>query len=267
MPTLSLADAELHYEITGDGPPLVLIAGLASDAQSWGPIAPRLATRFTLIMPDNRGCGRTKTQAPAFSIETMADDVAALLDALSIDAAHVLGHSMGGAIAQSLAAQHPDRVRRLILAASAAAAPARTGSVIDTLLALRESGVDETVWHRLFFHWLFAPSFFENAAAVDAAIAMARAYPHAQSPADMRRQVEAIRSFNADNLPPLAAPTLSLAGEDDLLTPPSLMAAQKQAFPHSRSQTLSGAAHSLHWDQPEPFCRAVFDFFGEDGGS
>ena len=267
MPTLSLADAELHYEIIGDGPPLVLIAGLASDAQSWGPVAPTLAQRFTLIMPDNRGCGQTKTQAPAFSIETMADDVMALLDALSIDAANVLGHSMGGAVAQTFAARRPERVRRLVLAASAAAAPARTGSIIDSLLELRESGVNETVWYRLFFYWLFAPAFFENAGAVDAAIAMARAYPHAQSPADMRRQVEAIRSFNADTLPPLAAPTLLLAGEDDLLTPPGLMTTQQQAFSHSRSQTLSGAAHSLHWDQPEPFCRAVFDFFDEGGGS
>ncbi|MEO1135125.1 MAG: alpha/beta fold hydrolase [Pseudomonadota bacterium] len=261
MPVLSTEDVDLYYEVLGEGPPLLLIAGLSSDGASWGPVAPSLAKSFTLIMPDNRGAGRTRDKG-AISIDAMARDCAALLDHLSITQAHVLGHSMGGAIAMALASTAPDRVHRLALTATSAKTPARTISVIDSLLALREAGVKDEIWLRAFFHWLFAPAFFENGAAVDAAIALAIAYPHAQSTADMRRQVDAIRAFDASQSPArLKAPTLVLMGEDDLMLPPEVVTAGFHAAPNKQVETLAGAAHSLHWDQPTAFTAAVSAFF------
>lgn len=262
MPKLKTNGAELHYEIAGEGPPLLLIAGLASDGQSWAPVKPILEQKFTLIMLDNRACGQTKDGGASISIEVMAQDAAALIDHLSLECVHVLGHSMGAAIAMTLTAQRPECVDKLILAAGAIETPALAASVIDTLLELRESGIDENAWYRLFFHWLFAPGFFENKNAVDAAIAMSRAYPHAQNTADMRRQVEAVRNFDAKALPPVANETLLLAAERDILIRPEVVARGETHLPNAQLQTLSGAGHSLHWDAPEAFAEAVITYLG-----
>ena len=260
MPVLSLKDAEIHYETIGDGPPLLLVAGLSSDSASWGPVSPALSQHFTLIMPDNRGAGRTKTSAP-ISIETMAGDCAALLDHLKIDRAHVLGHSMGGIISMTLATKHPDRIDRLVLAASCATTPSRAVSVIDTILLLREAGAPHEHWLRSFFHWLFKPGFFDNKNAVDAAIALSMAYPYAQSVEDMRRQVDALREYDASSLPAaVKAETLLLAGEHDLMFSPEEINAAFTATPSARLEILKGAAHSLYWDNPAGFAAAVTAF-------
>ncbi len=260
MPTLTTNDADIHYEVTGDGPPLLLIAGLASDSASWGPVTPLLSKHFTLIMPDNRGAGRTSSSTP-LSIGAMAADYASLLDHLEIGKAHTLGHSMGGIIAMTLASRMPDRIDRLVLAASCARTPARAISVIDNLLMLREGGASQELWLRSFFHWLFKPKFFENRNAVDAAIALSMAYPYAQSVEDMRLQVDALRSYDASALPAaLKSETLLLAGEYDLMFSPEEIKAAFAAAPAARLEILPGAAHSLHWDNPAGFSSTVIAF-------
>jgi pimeloyl-ACP methyl ester carboxylesterase len=261
MPDLSANRISLHYELAGDGPPLVLIAGLASDGASWAPVTPFLAPHARLILPDNRGCGQTQVKDGAVTIEAMADDIIALLDHLEIEQTDMLGHSMGGVIAMSIAAQRPERLRRLILSATTPAVPPRARSIIETLVSLREAGAPEEDWYRAFFHWLFHPPFFESEAAVAAAISMARAYPHAQSPADMRRQVDALRAYDASALPAqMETETLILAGEGDLLFPPHLIAENFRSLKNCRVEILPDAAHSLQWDQPEGFAGAVVRF-------
>lgn len=261
MPDISVNGISLHYERAGAGPPLLLIAGLASDSASWAPVAPLLAARADLIMPDNRGSGRTNADGAAIGLDAIAADCAALLDHLEIGKIDVLGHSMGGVIAMILAAERPHRVGKLIVAATAPVAPARTVSIVDTLTALRESGLPEIHWYRSFFHWLFRPGFFDDKKAVDAAIAMARAYPYAQTEEDMRRQVEASRAFDGVGLPArIAAPTLVLAGAEDLMFPTAGVEAAFGDLQNRRIKVLPDAGHSLHWDQPRAFAEAVLDF-------
>lgn len=260
MPVLSTDDVDLHYELVGDGPPLMLIAGLASDSASWGPVSSALSKEFTLIMPDNRGAGRTKNKTK-ITIEAMAHDCAALLDHLSIPKAHILGHSMGGVIAMSLCASAPEKTGKLILAASSSQKSARTTSVINTLVALRESGVADEHWLRAFFHWLFEPAFFENKNAVDAAIALAIAYPYRQSVEHMRQQLDALQTFDASSLPArIKAPALILAGEQDLMFSPATIEKDLSGIAGKRFEILPGAAHSLHWDKPAAFAAAVTGF-------
>ncbi len=261
MPDLSVNGISLHYETAGDGPPLVLIAGLASDGASWAPVTPFLAPHARAILPDNRGCGQTQIKHSAVTVEAMADDNIALLDHLEIEQTDMLGHSMGGVIAMAIAARRPDRLRRLVLSATTPAVPPHARLVIETLVSLREAGAPEEDWHRAFFHWLFHPPFFESEAAVAAAIAMARAYPHAQSPADMRRQVDALRAYDASTLPAqIKTETLILAGEGDLLFPPQMIAENFRSLKNHRVEILPDAAHSLQWDQPEAFASAVVRF-------
>ena len=119
----------LYYELHGQGEPLLLIPGTGFSCDVWKPHQlPRLSQSLNLILHDPRGCGRSSRLQASCTVDQMACDVAALLDHLEIDSAHVLGHSMGGRIGLALALNFPRRVRSLILASSGSGPAARTGS-------------------------------------------------------------------------------------------------------------------------------------------
>src|SRR5262249_62173056 len=98
MSTIRANEIELYYEDHGSDEPLLLISGFACDHAIWGKVEPSLSKRYRVITFDNRGGGQSSAPDCAYSIKQMADDAAALLDAISVGQAHVVGHSMGGMI-------------------------------------------------------------------------------------------------------------------------------------------------------------------------
>ncbi|MBC8443896.1 MAG: alpha/beta fold hydrolase, partial [Deltaproteobacteria bacterium] len=115
MPTLTANNCQLYYDIHGDGDPLVLIMGLRRNVEWWYRQIPSLSEHFRVIVFDNRGAGRSDKPNMEYSIRLFAEDTAALMAVLDIPDASILGVSMGGYIAQELAINHPDRVRKMIL--------------------------------------------------------------------------------------------------------------------------------------------------------
>jgi len=115
MPTININDTQLYYETRGRGRPLLLIAGLGSDSSSWAGITEPLSEKFNILMFDNPGTGRSGKMEEPFTVEHMAQYAVGLLDHLEISRAHILGHSLGGYVAQEIAASHPHRVDKLIL--------------------------------------------------------------------------------------------------------------------------------------------------------
>ncbi len=148
MPTADL-HIRIHYEIDGEGPPLLLLAGMMSDSASWGPLVPLLTPHFTVIRPDNRTTGRTENAAPG--LDAWAQDAAALLDHLNLPKAHVAGHSLGGLIATHLAATAPARVDRLALLAAAPVWLPRNTALFRHLIALRDPAYPPDLWLRALF--------------------------------------------------------------------------------------------------------------------
>jgi pimeloyl-ACP methyl ester carboxylesterase len=116
MPTVDRGDCRLWWDAEGNGDPLLLIMGLGYPSAMWYRLLPTLTARWRTIRFDNRGTGETGVPPGPYTIESMADDAIAVLDAAGVTTAHVLGASMGGFIAQHLVIQHPDRVRSLVLA-------------------------------------------------------------------------------------------------------------------------------------------------------
>ena len=129
MPNVNLpTGVNLYYESHGTGEPLVLIPSTAFSAEVWKPYqVPQLSKSVNLIIHDPRGSGRSTASQQVYTLEQMANDVIALLDHLEIPSAHVLGHSMGGRIALTMALNFPGRVRSLIMAASGSGQAARPG--------------------------------------------------------------------------------------------------------------------------------------------
>ncbi len=250
MPWADLRGIRLHYEVEGEGPPLLLLAGMMSDGASWGPVVPALARAFTVIRPDNRTTGRTlPAEAPA-GLAEWAGDASTLLDHLGIPRAHVAGHSLGGLIALHMSAVAPERVGRLALLASAPVRVARAGAVLRHLLSLRAQGMPPDLWLRGLFPWLFHPQLFDDPDAVDAMVAQSLAYPHAQGRAAMARQLDALERSQATLvLPDRPPPTLAILAGGDLLLPPEV--ARPALTPLARIVEIAEVGHSVHWDAPE----------------
>lgn len=264
MPALTLPDGvSLHYEIDGNGPPLMLIAGTASDSASWGPLVEPLSRRFTVIRPDNRSTGRTRPLEAPLSLPLWAGDALALAAHLDRGPVALAGHSLGGMIAMQMAAQAPEAVSRLALLASAPVEQPRNAALFDLMLRLRAPGLAPDLWLRAFLPWLFHPRFFAVPGQLDAAIAQSLAYPHAQGAAAMAAQVAALQSAHPAPLAPrLRCPTLALLAEDDLLIPPGPARDALKTVPDLRVVAVPDSGHSIHWDAPEAVLAALIPFFG-----
>jgi pimeloyl-ACP methyl ester carboxylesterase len=133
--------ARLRYAVGGDGPPLVLVHGLGGTIENWRALAPSLAERHRVLVPDLPGHGHSEALSEAPHLDVFADAVLALLDAEGIPDAAWVGHSLGGLVAVRAAVRRPDAVRGIVLAAAAGIGSAsRLGHVTVTLMGLVEPG-------------------------------------------------------------------------------------------------------------------------------
>ena len=258
MPRIETDGASLHYEIGGDGPPLLLLAGMFSDSASWAPVVPALERHFTVIRPDNRTTGRTRHEGAA-RVEDMARDAGALLDALALGPAHVVGHSLGSTLGLLIAGDRPDLIRSLTLSCAAPLRRAHLVSLFEGLCRIREAAGND--WLRALYPWLFAPPFFEDSRNVEAAMLAAGAYPHAQGLEAMREQVAAFAAFDPFGLTPVRGlPALASFAGEDIIVPDALARARLADLGIADAVTIAGAGHSLHWEAPESFVAEILQF-------
>lgn len=260
MPYFSNDSVELYYELHGSGPALLLLAGLASDSQSWLTVLPELKKQYSVIVLDNRGVGRS-SQECTISIDLMADDAMALLTHLGIEKVNLLGHSMGGMVAMQCAVRYPQMVEKLVLASIASRNPARNNRLFDDWAAAREADIDRAAWFRTIFAWIFTDVFFENSQRVDDAVRYLLGYPWPQSASNFKKQAQAIAAFDGTVLSrQIAVPTCVVAAEQDILMPLKASVTLADEIPGAQLVVIGQAAHSVHTEQPEAFVREVVSF-------
>ncbi|MDF1728225.1 MAG: alpha/beta fold hydrolase [Sulfitobacter sp.] len=263
MPELSRPDLTLHYELEGEGPPLLLLAGMLGDSASWAALAPLLTPHFTVVRPDNRSTGRTSPWDAPADMTLVAEDALALMDHLGFETFFCAGHSMGGIVTLELAHAAPERVTRAAVLASGRVRSPRTMAVFDALTAIRRAPEGEEMWLRALYPWLFGPAFFEGSEKVEAALAAARAYPHAQSAEAMAHQIAAFRRYRPKaKLDEITCPTLVLYAGADLMIPPELARPSFAALSDLTEVTIAGAGHSIAWDAPEEVAEHLVGFMG-----
>lgn len=261
MPTVRISNIDCYYEIQGEGKPLVLIAGLGSDSQSWQPALSELVKHFKVVTFDNRGIGRTKCPGDNFDIATLARDTVGLIDALGIEKANILGHSMGAYIAQELAITHPQRVEKLILAAACAVTSQRNRFIFDNMISFLESGIEYELFIKEFFCWIFSPEFFNNKENLDAAIKYALDYPYPITLDGFRQQVQALNSFSSlDRLDKIKAETLLIVGIKDILITLEEAGILIKKIPSLKPVFLERAAHSVHVEDAQGFVENIVNF-------
>lgn len=267
MASLQRDDIRLYYELHGPAAsdqrpaPLILVAGLASDSQSWAPVVPTLAAERQVLIFDNRGCGRSTPQDAPNSIGLMADDCLALADHLGLERFDLVGHSMGGFIALEIAHQTPQRLGHLLLSNSGATQSARNQRLFEDWADDLETGKASERWLRNFFYWLFTEGFFNDPAMVNGLLEVALDYPHPQTAPGFCAQVAAMRDFDARRwLPAIETQTLILASGEDLLFPPRDDAAGLIGLPNAEYRVIAQQAHSLPAEAPAEFCQALLSF-------
>ncbi len=256
-------NAELYYEIHGEGQAVLLIAGLASDSQSWQYILNQMSEKYQLIIYDNRGTGRAVLQEHDFSIEDMAEDAIALLDHLGISKTHVVGHSMGGCIAQSIAVKAPDRIEKMVLASTTTRMSNRNRSLFEYLISTWEEGIPQEQWVKNLFYWLFSPDAFKNPNFIDAAVIFTLCYPYPQTLESFKAQIDALNNFDSRSfIKDIHTETLILSGEKDILVYPEESKILLQIPGKSSFSQVENAAHSIHAEFPDEFAKIVMEFLG-----
>lgn len=262
MPRIEVNDIQAYYEVHGEGFPVVMIQGLTANTSWWDPRwIETLSGNFKVVAFDNRGAGRTSISDREYSIGLFADDTAALMDALGIPEAYVLGISMGGMIAQELALNHAEKVEKLVLCSTYCGGDRSvypSSEVMQTLMPDREALSAEEV-ARMTIPLLLTEEFLKNNPGVEEFV-LQQITRTPISPEAFARQLNAIMNFDAcDRLPDIKAPTLILQGTQDVLVPPGNALILDKAIPGSRLLYFENSAHGL-LEQTEEVLAAILDF-------
>ena len=261
--TVKLGSIETYYDRRGQGPEVLMIAGLGDPSEAWQFQLDGLSDRYTVTAFDNRGTGRVPLPDEPLTLETFADDAAALVRALDVQQAHIMGFSMGGAIAQHLALRNPELVRSLVLCSTWGRSDAYFRAMADTWRWMIDGAPDERSFYEGFFVWVYTRRAHDDGT-VDQIIADAMEFPHQQPPEAMQRAIDAFRDHDLlDRLPEIAAPTLVISGSDDLVAPPRLGRQVADAIPGARFELMEGEAHQPFQEVPDAFNALVDGFWRE----
>ena len=257
---IAVGDIEVAYRIFGKGDPLLLIMGYSGTMDLWVPeVLKELASKYQVIVFDNRGMGKTTTSDQEFTIELFADDTRGLLDALGIESAYVLGWSLGTYIAQELTLRYPDRVEKLILYAGDCGGkeaiypgPEIMDALADASSSSQERG--EKLLATLFPEkWLkehpdprtYFPKVTETS-----------------SPENIKRQYQAWQKWKGSysRLAKITQPTLLITGAEDVNTPWQNSLMLIDLIPGAWLVQLEGGGHGVMYQYPKKFSRIVLTF-------
>ena len=261
MPTAQTGDLSLYYEESGSGEPVILLPGLGANHMAWANQVGALSPHFRCIAVDNRDAGQSGCASGQYTIGDMSRDVVGLLDALRLPSAHVIGWSLGGAIAQELAIGWPERVRRLCLVATYHHSDPR-GRERQRAFAYLRRTLPPEVYFGVTYPWSFTYRAYLRPGFIEGMRERALSNPYQQSPEGYERQNEATIAHQAKGrLGKILAPTLLLVGAEDILTPPERFSQpMAEEIPDARLVVLPEVGHGLLWEQPEAVSNALLDF-------
>ena len=262
MPFISAIDGtRIHYEVTGKtgGTPVLMIQGLGASKNAWNLQRIAMATRFRCISFDNRGAGRSDKPTEPFTLEQMADDAIAVLDAAGIETAHVVGASMGGVISQIVAVKYPHRVRSLTLVCTACRNhPWRQELLQSWAKTAEEKGMIEVGKEAA--QWVMSPRSFRRLVPAFTWMGPLAALRPRQSFVSQIHAILDTREDLVDQLSTITAPTMVIVGNQDILTPRGDSEEIAERIPNAELVVISGAAHGLMMEHSSTFNKILIEF-------
>ncbi len=256
----STGDADLYYEVYGDGPStLVLVNGVGDPLEGWvNQTEAFAAAGLRVVSFDNRGVGRSGAPPGPYTSAQLAADLHAVVTAAGLDRFHLCGVSMGGVIAQEYALAHPAGLRSVVLANTFAAADPFTRAAFLSWSEVADAA-GMPMMMRAQAPWIFSPAFYAEHPDRVAEL-IAEAADAAQPAAPFAAQMAALVDHDArDRLPGLAPPALVIAARDDIIIRPALSRELFELLPDAVWQVVPGG-HAAFWEDPGPWNRAVIEF-------
>lgn len=266
MPKAVNGSVKIHWDLRGQGEPLLLIMGLAMSSGGWYRLLPHLEGRYQAITFDNRGTGGSDRPWRPFTMGDMVGDALAVLDAAGIEQAHVLGASLGGMVAQNLALSHPERVKSLLLGCTTASIDSarrsvRTsmGVILRPLIGIKRSFP------------IIAPALYSKRTLTYGVDRLAEDLRQRISDATPIRTNYAqlgvvARHDTQRRLPQLKMPTLVLHGEEDGMLPVECGRHLAMRIPNAELVTLPDCAHMMTTDEEAGAANAILGFLDRQSG-
>jgi aminoacrylate hydrolase len=259
MPKVVSGDGYIYYETHGTGTPVMLVPGLGGVGSYWNPNVPAFAQRHQVVIHDHRGTGQSSPSLIRYSVDQMTEDLLVVMDHLNIEKAHLVGHSTGGAIGQTLAARHPERLTSLVIYASWTKADPFFRRVFEARRTLlTASGAAAYVRSTAIFLY---PDWWinENIGLLEEREKIAiPAFPPAEIVAS---RIDAIVDFDRTaDLPKIKTPTLVICAKDDILTPPYFSRELSRLIPGAEFVELARGGHCASETNTKEFNHAVLEF-------
>jgi len=246
MASAQVNGVNLHYDVEGEGPPLLLISGLGANSSAWATVKPLLVGSFTCITFDNRGTGRSDVPPGPYTINQMADDTAGLIRHLKLGPVAAVGWSLGGSVLQGLLIRNGGLVSRAVLLSAFPSYTELQHGWLDCLLALRRSEVPAAAQAMFGMAWGFTGKMLTDHAVVAAAARAMSSAPYPTGFAGFDAQAHGLRRYDSRPLlPGVGTPTLVLVGAEDVLTPPSQSIEMAELIPNAKLQVLPRGSHGM----------------------
>lgn len=261
MPKIRVNDAEFYYELHGKGQPVVLISGYSSDHLAWSPILDELSQFAQVLIFDNRGVGQTIDDGQTLSVELMAQDVMGLSKELGLKKPHIVGSSMGGAIAQTVASLYPEEIGKLCLLVTTAKWREAPLIAFHALLKMRAANIEFDLIFESLLSWLFGQNFLQDQEALGLLKKNMLANPYPQSLTDQTRQLEVLKTFDGRSmLNNIKASTLIIKGHEDLISLPEDSEYLVKHITNATLETLD-CAHMVLLEAGPQFIKILAEFF------
>jgi pimeloyl-ACP methyl ester carboxylesterase len=246
-----------RYRLEGDGPRLALIHGVGSSLESWDDVVVDLGQKFQLLRYDLRGLGESTKVSGRYELSDFVDDFAALMDHIGWSSCHVVGHSLGGLVAQGIALSHPHLVDKLVLSSTVAGRNADEIERVQERLRTVEGGIAGAHFRKSMDRW-FTPEFRE---AHPDRIAKLEQRNLANDPTCYAAAYRVLAETDlADDLHSVKAQTLVMTGEHDIGSNPRMAALMHERIKSSKLVVLPGLRHSLLAEAPEVIAELLLDF-------
>lgn len=250
---------KIYYERVGKGPPLLLIMGTGLDHSCWAPQIDAYQDMFECICFDNRGTGKTGAPEGPLATRLMAEDTAALADALGVERAHVSGLSLGSCIAQELALMRPQFFLTLQLHGTWGRAHGYAARKFSAQIRLLDE-LDLESFYQLNILWFITPEYMHHYP--DRVTAQIDSIIKAAPPREILKEqyIADLNHDTLDRLHTIQTPTLVTVGSFDVALPPMYGREVAEAIPNAEFFIFDGGGHFHNLEHPEEFNKVTLDF-------